>query len=174
MFNKIFAIAFLAMTFSHAVEDFSSERLLGIEVGYTTSNANASGAQISSRDVEAGLRLGAQNEEWRTTFVANFVEANGRDYQKVMLNFDRFVWASLYETDNIIFKPFLGAHVGWLRYTEDVTALSDNGLAYGGQMGLALNVLKQVDFDVSYRYTVTDMESVDDFGSFIFGVNYIY
>lgn len=173
MFNKVFTLALLAMTLSPAVDDFSSERLLGIEVGYTTTAANAGGANNSSRDIESGLRIGAQNDEWRTTLTVNFLEANGRDYQKVMLNFDRFVWASLYKTDNIVFKPFLGGHVGWLHYTE-ASDLSDNGLAYGAQMGLALNVLNQVDFDLSYRYTVTDIESVDHIGSVVFGVNYIY
>ncbi|HIE25541.1 MAG TPA: hypothetical protein EYP74_06005, partial [Anaerolineales bacterium] len=71
-----------------------------------------------------------------------------------MLDFDRFVWASLYETDSIIFKPYLGAHVGWLRYTADLE--TDSGLAYGGQLGLAFNVLNEVDFDLGYRYTVAD------------------
>jgi opacity protein-like surface antigen len=100
------------------------------------------------------------------------MKAKTRNYQKVMLDFDRFVWSSLYKTDSIVFKPYLGAHIGWLNYTDDL--LSDNGLAYGGQMGLALNVLNQVDFDLGYRYTVTDLENVDDIGSLIFSVNYLY
>lgn len=173
MFSKIFLVIIVTVTLSYSVDDFSSERLLGIEVGYANTSIPRNGVQVSSNDVEVGLRIGAQNDEWRTTLRANFLEANGRDYQRVMLDFDRFVWESLYETDSVVFKPFLGAHVGWLRYTDDVS-LSDNGLAYGGQMGLAINVLNQVDFDLSYRYTVTDMESVDDIGSFVFGVNYIY
>jgi opacity protein-like surface antigen len=173
MFNKVFLAIIFTVTLSQAVDDFSSERLLGIEVGYATTSTTASGVLSSSHDVEVGFRIGAQNEEWRTTLRANFMEANGRDYQRVMLDFDRFVWESLYKTDSVVFKPFLGAHLGWLRYTDDI-ALSDNGFAYGGQMGLALNVLNQVDFDLSYRYTVTDMETVDNIGSVVFGVNYIY
>jgi len=174
MFNKIFLAIICTISLSHAVDDFSSERLLGIEVGYTTVNStNEIGLNTSNNDVEVGFRMGAQNEEWRTTVRASFMKAQGRDYQKVMLDFDRFVWASLYKTDSIVFKPYLGAHVGWLRYRDDVS-LSDNGLAYGGQMGLALNVLNQVDFDLGYRYTVTDIDSVDDIGSFVFSVNYLY
>jgi hypothetical protein len=173
MFKKIFFVVLSTFSLTHAVDDFSSERLLGIEVGYTTTTTKANGVQVNARDVESGIRLGAQNEEWRTTLAASFLESNGRDYQKVMLSFDRFVWHSFYKTDSIDFKPYLGAHVGWLRYSEDVV-LSDNGLAYGGQLGLALNVINQVDFDVSYRHTVTDIEQVEEIGSFLFGINYIY
>lgn len=173
MFKKIFFVLLATFSSSYAVDDFSSERLLGIEVGYTTTTTQSNGVQVTSRDVEAGLRLGAQNNEWRTTVAASFLKSHGRDYQKVMVNFDRFVWHSFYKTDSVDFKPYLGAHVGWLRYSEDVV-LSDNGLAYGGQLGLALNVINQVDFDVSYRYTTTDIEQVDDIGAFVFGVNYIY
>jgi opacity protein-like surface antigen len=174
MFNKVFLAIIFTVTLSQSVDDFSSERLLGIEVGYKTVNStNEIGLNKSSSNPEIGFRIGAQNEEWRTTVRASFMKAQGRDYQKVMLDFDRFVWASLYKTDSIVFKPYLGAHVGWLRYTDDVS-LSDNGLAYGGQMGVALNVLNQVDFDLGYRYTVTDIENVDDIGSLIFSVNYLY
>jgi len=35
-------------------------------------------------------------------------------------------------------------------------------------------VINQVDFDLSYRHTVTDIEQVEEIGSFIFGVIYIY
>ncbi|CAA6809746.1 MAG: Unknown protein [uncultured Sulfurovum sp.] len=173
MFNKIFLTIFFSMSVAYAVDDFSSERLLGIEVGYTTTTTHDGTVQNKDRNVEIGFRLGAQNEDWRTMLQANFMKVNGRDYQKVMLNFDRFVWASLYETDSIVFKPYIGGHVGWLRYTDNIS-LNDNGLAYGGQMGLALNVLDQVDFDFGYKHTVTDIDSVDNFGSFVFGANYIY
>jgi len=173
MYNKIFYSLLLTASLLYAKDDFSSERILGIEVGYASTTSNASGVQTTTRDVESGFRLGAQNEEWRTTLSASFLATNGRDYQKVMVSFDRFIWTDLYKTDNIIFKPYVGAHLGWLRYTEDVS-LNENSMAYGGQAGLALNVLNKVDFDFSYRYSTVDMESVDEIGSFVFGVNFIY
>ena len=175
MFNKIFLIIMSTLTLAYAVDDFSSERLLGIEVAYTTvGSTNEIGFSKTNKDAEFGLRLGAQNEEWRTTVRLNFMKAQGRSYQKAMLDFDRFVWASLYETDSIVFKPYLGAHVGWMRYTDDALFLSDNGLAYGGQLGLALNVLDEVDFDLGYRYTIANINGVDSVDSFVFAVNYLY
>ncbi len=173
MFNKIVLATVATFSLANAVDDFSSERLLGIEVGYTTVNSRSEAMFNKSNTVsEFGVKLGAQNEEWRTTIHLNFMEADGRSYQKAMIDFDRFVWASLYKTDSIVFKPYLGAHIGWLRYTADLE--TDNGMAYGGQLGLALNVLNEVDFDLAYRYTVADMPTVDDIGSFTFSVNYLY
>ncbi len=174
MFNKIFLVIIFTISLSHAVDDFSSERLLGIEVGYSTVNtSNEIGLNQADSNAEFGLRIGAQNEEWRTTIHVNFMRGQGRNYQKAMLDFDRFVWASLYKTDSIVFKPYLGAHVGWLRYTDDIT-VGDSGLAYGGQMGLSLNVLKTIDFDLAYKYTTSDVKDITDLSSFVFGVNYLY
>ena len=173
MFKKISLAIIYTISLSYAVDDFSSERLLGIEVGYATvSSTNEIGSHKTHSDAQFGLRIGAQNEEWRTTIRANFMKVEGRDYQKIMLDFDRFVWASLYETDSIVFKPYLGAHVGWLRYTDELSA--DNGLAYGGQLGIALNVLNEVDFDIGYKYTVADIDTVNDISALTFSVNYLY
>jgi opacity protein-like surface antigen len=173
MFNKIFLAGLLAVTLSQASDEFSSERLLGIEVGYASLNSNSDKVNKKVNGVEYGLRIGAQNEEWRTTLVGNFYTEGSHKYQRVMLEFDRFVWASLYETDNIVFKPYLGGHIGWMKYTDDFS-LSDNSMVYGGQAGLAWNVLNQVDFDLGYRYSIVDMPNVDDIGAVTLGVNYIY
>jgi len=175
MFSKIVLATVATISLANAVDDFSSERLLGIEVGYTTVNSYSQiGLTQSASDAEFGLRLGAQNEEWRTTVRANFMSTDGRDYQKLMIDFDRFVWTSLYKTDSIIFKPYLGGHIGWLRYTNINDNIIDNGLSYGGELGLALNVLNEVDFDLAYRYTVADVQQVGDMSSFVFSANYLY
>jgi len=174
--NNIVLTSMLTLTLGHAVDDFSSERLLGIEVASTTiGSTNEIGFRKTNEDAEFGLRLGAQNEEWRTTLRLNFMKAQGRGYQKAMLDFDRFVWTSLYKTDSIVFKPYLGAHIGWMRYTDDHDGfLSGSGLAYGGQLGLALNVLNEVDFDFGYRHTIANIEGVDTSDSFVFSANYLY
>lgn len=173
MFNRIFLLIICSVSFSYSVDDFSSERLLGIEVAYTTVNSRHEEVfKKTNHNAEFGFKIGAQNEEWRTTINANFMKAKSRNYQKMMLSFDRFVWESLYKTDSIVFKPYLGAHIGWLNYNDDL--FTDNGLAYGGQLGLVFNVLDEVDFDLGYRHTLTDVEGVDDIGSLTFSVNYLY
>jgi opacity protein-like surface antigen len=175
MFNKILLTIILFMTISYAKEEFSSERFLGIEAGYgTIQSRNVIGVPQSEKGVEFGFRLGAQNDEWRTTISAHNFNKNGQKYFRAMLQFDRFVWASLYKTDSIIFKPYIGGHIGWLKYISNQDYNDDSGMIYGGEVGLAWNVLREVDFDLGYRYSISNINKVDDIGSIVFGVNYLY
>ncbi len=61
-----------------------------------------------------------------------------------------------------------------MRYEDSNSNVEDSGYLYGGEAGVVLNVLQQVDFDFGYRYSVSDIDKVDDIGSFIFAVNYLY
>jgi len=175
MLNKIFISILLILTLSEAKDSFSSERLLGIAVGYSTVNSN-NVIDVKERDnsIEYGFKIGAQNREWRTTVDLNFFKDKKKKYQQARLSFDYFVWNSLYETDKIIFKPYLGTHIGWMNYTNEVGAVESSGLLYGGQVGLAWNVLNEVDFDLSYKYSETSIKSVDNLNGFVLGLNYIY
>jgi hypothetical protein len=174
MFYKILlTIIFTITLFSQ--EEFSSERFLGIEAGYgTVKSRNVIGVPRSEKGIEFGFRVGAQNDEWRTTISGHHFNKNGQKYIRTMLQFDRFIWTSLYKTDNIVFKPYLGGHIGWLKYVSTDDYRDDSGLIYGGQLGLAWNVLKEVDFDFGYRYSISSIDKVDDIGSVVFAVNYLY
>jgi len=146
---------------------------LGIEAGYgTVQSRNIIGVPESNKGIEFGFRFGAQNEEWRTTISGHQFNKNNQKYLRTMLTFDRFIWSSFYESDRILFKPYLGAHVGWLKYTDN--AIEDDGFIYGGQTGLAWNVLEEVDFDLGYRYSFSGINQVDDIDSVVFAINYLY
>jgi opacity protein-like surface antigen len=174
MFNRSLLATLLLSALLHAKDDFSSERFLGIEAGYgEIQSKNVIGVPYSTKGVEFGFRFGAQNEEWRTTLSAHHFNKNSQEYFRTMLTFDHFVWSSLYKADDIIFKPYIGAHVGWLTY-EDKSGVDDDGFIYGGQAGIAWNVLREVDFDFGYRYSISDINKVDDIGSVVFAVNYLY
>jgi len=173
MLNKIFLVTLFTLSFAYSTDKFSSERLLGINVGYNNINLHKNSGDKSLVGAEVGLKIGAQNDEWRTLLSGNFFTKDGHKYQKVMLEIDRFVWSSLYEKDSILFKPYVGTHIGWLRYTDQLS-LTDSSLVYGGQVGLACNVIDEVDLDLGYRYSITDSEKIDNIGSVILGVNYIY
>jgi len=173
MLNKIFLASLLALTLSHAADDFSSERLLGIEVGYAGMDTkDAIGLDSSIDNIEYGFRIGAQNIDWRTLIVGNLSDSKGHKYQKIMLSFDKFVWQSLYKKDNIVFKPYLSGHIGWIKHS--VNGNDNSGLLYGGGAGLVWNVLDEIDFDLGYRYTVTELDNLDSLNAITFGVNYIY
>jgi opacity protein-like surface antigen len=173
MLNKILLSSLLILTLSEAKDSFSSERLLGIEVGYTgIDTKDAIGLDESVNSVEFGFRIGAQNRDWRTSLIANMTNSDGHKTQKAMLSFDKFVWQSLYKKDDIVFKPYLSGHIGWIKHTAD--NLSENGMLYGGGLGLAWNVLDEVDFDLGYRYSVTQLDNLDSLDAVTLGVNYIY
>ena len=172
MLNKIFILTLLIFTFGEAKDSFSSERLLGIEVGYSAAEYQQGAVNTRNKEPEYGFRLGAQNKEWRTTFVGNLSRGRGHKYQKAMLTFDHFVWQSLYEKDHVVFKPYLGGHIGWIKHTTD--DISESGMLYGGEVGIVWNVIDEVDFDLGYRYSVTNLDSVDSIDAMTIGLNYIY
>ncbi len=175
MSNKIFILILLLSTFSQSKDAFSSERFLGIEVGYTTLKSNnIIGIKENTPDVEYGFKIGAQNREWRTTVDLNFFKDNKKSYQQAKLSFDYFLWSSLYKSDDIVFKPYLGANIGWLNYTNESASTKSNGLLYGGQLGLAWNVLDEVDFDLSYKYSLTNNKNIDSLSGFVLSLNYLY
>jgi len=172
MLNKLLLFSVLALTSVEAQDAFSSERFLGIEVGYGSATYERSSIDQSSKDVEYGFRIGAQNQDWRTTLVGNIAKGKDQKYQKAMLSFDKFIWQSLYKEDNIMFKPYLGGHIGWIKHTAD--DLSESGMLYGAEVGVVWNVLDEIDFDLGYRYSVTNLDSLDNIDAMTLGINYIY
>jgi hypothetical protein len=175
MYNRVLLIVILLITTSFPKDEFASERFLGIEAGYgEVQTRNVIGVPSSTRGVEFGFRFGAQNEEWRTTLSGHNFNKENQNYFRGMLSLDRFVWSSLYRGDNIVFKPYLGGHIGWMKYVDSAVGVEDSGYVYGGQVGVVLNVLQEVDFDFGYRYSISNLDKVDDIGSFLFAVNYLY
>ncbi len=174
MFKKLLLTTITFSNLIHAADAFTSERFLGIEAGYgEVKSISAIEQNEVTQGIEFGFRFGAQNSEWRTTISGHNFNKDNHRYFRGMLQFDRFVWASLYETDDIVFKPYLGAHIGWLSY-ESSGGIKDDSLVYGAQTGLAWNVMREVDFDFGYRYSVSDVPNVDNLGGFVFAVNYLY
>jgi opacity protein-like surface antigen len=178
MLNKILLSSLLILTLSEAKDSFSSERLLGIEVGYTgIDTKDAIGLDESVNSVEFGFRIGAQNRDWRTSLIANMTNSDGHKTQKAMLSFDKFVWQSLYKKDDIVFKPYLSGHVGYIKYIAEGTTkagIDEKGMLYGGGVGLVWNVLDEVDFDLGYRYSFTQLDTLDSLDAVTLGINYIY
>jgi len=175
MLKKTFILILLIFISLEAKDEFSSERFIGIEVGYSTlEGQNSIGLSEANKDIEYGFKLGAQNKEWRTTVDLNFFKDKKKKYQQARLSFDYFFWNSLYKSDDVVFKPYIGTHIGWMKYTDELGNTSSSGLLYGGQAGLAWNVLNEVDFDLSYKYSQTNIKNVDNVSGFVLGLNYLY
>jgi len=173
--KSLFIFAIFATISLFGKEEFSSERFIGIETGYgKVQSRNVIGVAHSTYGVEFGFRFGAQNRDWRTTISGHNFNKSEQKYFRGILSFDRFIWKSLYKSSDIEFKPYLGAHIGWLRYVDSKSNIEDSGSIYGGEVGIVWSVLNQFDFDFSYRYSISNIDKVDDIGSFVFALNYLY
>jgi long-subunit fatty acid transport protein len=166
----------MAMIFGTSLyaKDFSvSERIIGLEIG---------GAQIQAdtiderdhdgNDVEYGIRLGAQMNEWRTLLILNYFDSSDDDqnYEKGMITFDyMFLNEQGYEQP---LQPYIGLNVGYMNYESSY--IDEDGYLFGGQVGFAYKIQDSFGIDVSYRYSVTNASKTDHIQSIVVGFNYLY
>ena len=148
------------------------KKFLGLEVGATEVQGDTySELSKKSNTVSYGISLGAQTEEWRTTFVYNYYN-NSSDDQKVnkgLALVDYFFYNSGSEMS---IRPYIGLNLGYANYQSTVIDVS--GILYGGQVGIVMGITPQVDMSISFRYSLTEMEEVDHMGDIMFGVNYLF
>lgn len=153
-----------------------AERFIGVEIGATTIQANTGGIfgenNVEGTDAEFGIRIGAQNKDWRTLLSLNYYDNKDSDqnFERGMLGFDYYLLKSEFKSAS--FRPYLGLHGGYMNYES--TQKEENGFFYGGQAGFTLDVAETIDVDVAYRYSLGDMDEVDHTGNFVLGVNYLY
>jgi hypothetical protein len=153
-------------------QNLSLEQFLGVEVGYETINSkNVINASEANSGLDVGLKLGTQDLEWRTTFSAHYFKQDEQESVKTIISLDRYMFAGIYETETTIMKPYFGFHAGWLQYKD--TAIKDDGLQYGAQIGFAWGLSSGVDFDLGYRRSFTAVDRVKSIDTLMFSVNYI-
>jgi len=152
--------------------DTNTKGFMGLEVGYATVDGNKQdGLKHQGSGVEYGLRLGAQNNEWRATFLGTYFDAGSDDQsvQKALGMVDYFFFSS--DSDMNV-RPFIGANIGYGRYES--TFVDVTGLTYGGQAGVVVGVYENIDLDLSYRYILFSDDAVNGTGNIVFGLNYVY
>ncbi len=150
---------------------------IGLEVGAASVQADV-GSPIPAfaqkdyegNDIEFGLRIGAQTEEWRTTFALDFYDSSDDD-QNIEKGFLLLDYFFLNENDSQV-KPFIGLNVGYANYES--YEIDDNGFLYGAQAGFAVGVAETIELDLSYRYSLSNSDALDHTASVAFGLNYLY
>jgi len=180
---KKLAVTLLCMTLGstlYASEDiFTSKTFIGLEVGY----AEVQGAVghmdddtvvidpnfVGDYDVEFGFRIGAQNDQWRTTFIFDYYDSsdNDQNIEKGYLTLDYFIL----EKESAV-RPYIGVNVGYANYESSY--VEDSGILYGAQAGIVLEVAEMINMDLGYRYSLSDIDTLDHIGSVVFGVHYIF
>lgn len=202
MVKKI-AVACLLMAFGstlHAEIVGDSRAFMGLELESTKTESSLQLGDTpklnfeSSSVAEYGVRIGAENDEWRTTLLYTYYndEDNGAEetMHKGSVLIDYFFWKT--DANTMTIKPYVGAHAGYMSYelTSDQvfagfnTTISDgSGVFYGAQAGIAMAVSEVVGLDLSYKYSLTDVDDtplpdskfeLDNMGSIAFSINYYY
>lgn len=152
------------------------DKIIGVEVAAGKVEADTYGPfgeyNHIGDDVEFGLRLGAQNDAWRTLLILNYFDSSSDDqeYIKGLATFDYLI------TKESDFKPFIGVNLGYINYTTSNPTGDDDdsGFLYGGQAGLLYNVTESIQVDLSYRYSFSSADSVNHTEGIVFGMNYIF
>ncbi|WP_309498095.1 hypothetical protein [Sulfurovum sp.] len=155
-----------------AEQSFGNKGFIGLEVGYGSVDADLfTGQKHSSEDVEYGFRLGAQSAEWRTMFVFDYYKSDDDDQtvEKGFLMVDYFFLDS--DIDTVV-RPYVGGNVGYANYES--TLVDESGLLYGGQIGIVMRAGDSVDIDLSFRYSLGQVDAVNNVSSITLGINYLY
>jgi len=153
-------------------KDANSRGFLGIEVAASS----VEGERLNDFNhqgfgAEYGLRLGAQSDEWRATFAFDYFNSNSDDQnvEKSLAMIDYFFY---HNDSNFNIQPFIGANIGLINYES--TGVDATDFIYGGQAGVIIGINEKIDFDLSYRYSLSGSTKVNNLSGIIFGLNYIY
>ncbi|BAF72903.1 outer membrane beta-barrel protein [Sulfurovum sp. NBC37-1] len=178
MKKLMYSLAMLTCVSSLVAEDIAiNEKIIGVEIGSAQIEADTYGpfgeeSHRSAYNVEYGLRLGAQNDTWRTLLIVNYFDSTDDD-QKYYRGLGTFDYLLMQDSS---FKPFIGVNIGYMNYkTSNPNGNNDeNSFIYGGQAGVLFRVADEIELDLSYRYSLSSSEYVNNTGSILFGLNYIF
>lgn len=158
----------------NAAEISDSQTFIGVEVGYSEVQGERIGLlENTDSDVSYGFRIGAQNTEWRTTFLYNYYDNSDTDQnvEQGLFTLDYFLLGNQSSSESM-FRPYIGANVGYANYESSF--VEDSGMLYGAQAGFVVNVAETVDLDFAYRYSLSSGDALDHVGGFVFAMNYLF
>jgi len=143
MLKKI-AVALLCAALGsslYARDDISQSRtFIGLELGYVEVQGDTfyDIGYVGDYDVEFGFRIGAEKDEWRTTFLFDYYDSsdNDQNVEKGLLMLDYFLFSSDSELN---VRPFVGANVGLINYESTGVDVTD--FTYGGQAGVIVGLV---------------------------------
>jgi len=156
----------------YARDDISKSRtFMGLEIGYVEVQGDTFNelSYTGNADIEFGIRLGAQKDEWRTTLVVDYYDSkdNDQNIEKGLITLDYY----LLDNDSAI-KPYIGANIGYANYES--TLVEDSGLMYGGQLGVVFNASEMINLDFSYRYSLSGTDVFDHVGGVNLALDYLF
>jgi opacity protein-like surface antigen len=149
-----------------------SKVFLGIQLsGAWVQGTHKTDLNYATSGLGYGVRLGAQNAEWRSFLSADKFNNDKVSYERGELHVDYlFTFPQLTEFG---LHPFIGMNGGYANY-EAEGGINENGFTYGGELGVVFDLNDQIDIDVSYQYSLSHSDAFDHVGNLGIGINYKY
>ena len=169
MVKKTIMLCAVCASLIQADEVFESERFIGLEAGY--SDVQGFHPTDTSDNLTYGLRIGAQNEEWRTMVGLNLYESKRHSLERVIASLDYFFMNDI-ETKPFPITPYFGVNIGYMNFES--IGVDESGTIYGGQAGLMFSFIPSLDIDVAYRYSLSGKDAFDHVGEVFLGLNFKY
>lgn len=155
--------------------DSETKSFIGLEAGYAALDgkkfnlsSDETASFYSGSGAEYGVRIGAQNDEWRATLGVNYYDSKDQKLQRGQAMVDYFFLSN----PDATIRPYLGANIGYGRYES--TFVDESGVVYGGQAGVVIRSGESLDIDLSYRYSLGQVTALNGISSVTVGVNYLY
>ena len=157
----------------YAADLSEGEKFIGVEVSISEVQGDGPSDVASniSNGTSFGLRLGAQNEEWRTMVGLTYFDSEGRNVERLYGSIDYFFLSSN-AAESWVVKPFIGVNIGYANYESE--EVDQDGMVYGGQAGAVVNLSDNLSADIAYRYSLSSSAAFDHTGDVVFGFNYQY
>ncbi len=118
-----------------------------------------------------GLRLGAQNNEWRTMITFDKFKNDEASYERGEVHAQYLF--SIAQMADMGLRPFIGLNGGYANY-EAKGGVNESGFTYGGEAGVVFDLSENIDIDLTYQYTIGHADAFDHTGNLILGINYKY
>ena len=166
--TSIFAVAG-----SYDTEANPSKVFVGVQLGAAwVQGSHMSDLNYQTDGLSYGLRLGAQNQEWRTMVTFDRFDNDEASYERGEIHAD-YLFRMATDTMGVGIVPFIGLNGGYANY-EAKGGINESGFTYGGEAGVIFDVSESIDVDVMYQYTIGHADAFDHVGNLKVGVNSKY
>jgi len=150
-----------------------SQVFVGIQLGEAwVQGSHENDLNYKTSGLSYGLRLGAQNSEWRSMVTFDRFKNDEASYERGEIHAD-YLFHLMDGGAGMGIKPFIGVNGGYANY-EAKGGVNENGITYGGEAGVIFDVTENIDVDLMYQYTMSRADAFDHVGNLKVGVNYKY
>jgi len=157
-----------------AEEADPSKVFVGVELsGALVQGSHKTNLNYSSKGFGYGIRLGAQNSEWRTMLTFDRMNNKKVSYERGEVHAQY-----LFSTAQMV-HPFIGINGGYANYEAegpDATgkAINESDFVYGAEAGLVFDLSDNIDIDLTYKYSIGQAKAFDHANNLAVGINYKY